>query len=91
MDRSNFTARYCSSRKLSVRFIAAAWCLVSTVTFIFYHATMISCITSYQLQPLIQSAEELVRRQDVHLVVEKGYNVEMVLKVYKIIILGLIL
>ena len=51
---------------------------------------MISCITSYQLQPLIQSAEELVRRQDVHLVVEKGYNVEMVLKVYKIIILGLI-
>ena len=42
---------------------------------------MISYITSYEPRQLIGSAEELVRRPDIHLLVEKGLNVEMILKV----------
>ena len=51
------------------------------MTFIFYHVSMISYITSYEPRQLIGSAEELVRRPDIHLLVEKGLNVEMILKV----------
>ena len=75
------TAGYCSSKKVTARSVAAAWCLVSLVTFILYHATMISYITAYKPEQLIHSVEELIHRPDVHLVVDKGYNIEAILKV----------
>ena len=42
---------------------------------------MISYVTSYHPQQLVTSAEELVRRPDVNLVVDEGLNIQIVLKV----------
>ena len=45
---------------------------------------MISYITSYHPKQLISSAEELVRRPDVNLVVDEGLNIQIVLQVCRI-------
>jgi hypothetical protein len=62
--------------------VVAAWCLVSLVTFEMYHATMISYITAYRPKQLISSAEELIHRSDVHMLVMEGYNIQSILLVF---------
>ena len=39
---------------------------------------MISYITTYQPKQLISSAEELIRRPDVHMLVQDGYNLQSI-------------
>lgn len=56
-------------------------CFASLIILSFYDATMISYITSYHPQKLVSSAEELVRRPDVNLVVDEGLNIQIVLQV----------
>jgi hypothetical protein len=70
--------RYCSTKKLAVRIVAGVLCLTSLVILVLYHATMISYITSYHPQQLITSAEELLRRPDVNLIVDEGLNIQIV-------------
>ena len=76
-----YVARYCSTKKISARFVAATWCLASLFIFTFYNVSMFSYITSYQPNKLISSANELVHRPDVYLLAQKGYNIESILKV----------
>ena len=42
---------------------------------------MISYITTYRPEKLISSADELIRRQDVHMLVMEGYNIQSILLV----------
>ena len=61
--------------------VAAVWCLSTFIIISLYRATLISYITLNRPQQLIHSAEELVQRPDVHLIVEDGLNVQAVLTV----------
>ena len=74
-------AQYCSTKNLDIRIVAGVWCLLILVIIVLYNATLISYITSYRPQQLINSAEEPIRRPDVNLIVDSGLNLEMVLKV----------
>ena len=42
---------------------------------------MISYITTYRPEKLISSADELIRRQDVQMLVMEGYNIQSILLV----------
>ena len=64
-----------------IRIIAAGWCLGSFFIFELYHATMISSITSYRPERLINSPQELIQRPDVHLIADQGLDIEVILKV----------
>ena len=76
------SGRKCSTKKLSIRIVAAVWCLGTFVIISLYRATLISYITLNRPEQLIHSAEDLVHRPNVHLLVEDGLNVQAVLKVF---------
>lgn len=61
--------------------MAAVWCLGTFIIISQYRATLISYITLNRPQQLIHSAQDLVQRPDVHLIVEDGLNVQAVLTV----------
>ena len=60
--------------------VAAVWCFATFVLIALYHQQLISYITFNRPEQLIHSAEDLVRRPEVRLLVEDGLNVQAVLK-----------
>ncbi|KAK4012977.1 hypothetical protein OUZ56_025225 [Daphnia magna] len=67
----------CSSRKLVVRVLAAAWCLAAAVLVNSYSSVLITYILAPNNPPLITSAYDLAQQDDIHLIVDKGRGIDV--------------
>ena len=63
---------YCYPKQLSVRSVAAVWCLGVFFLANFYSSTLISYITAQVPSPLIESVYDLPKKPDVYVAVEEG-------------------
>ena len=68
-------------KDLKIRLVASAWCLASFILGTYYSADLISYITVPTITPLIKSIRDLPERPDVHLVIDKGINLDAILSV----------
>lgn len=66
---------------LSIRLIAAAWCLTAFILVNGYCSTLITYVISHNNPPLIESVHDLVRDPTINLVVEKGKAFELMFTV----------
>ncbi|XP_059352537.1 uncharacterized protein LOC130700516 [Daphnia carinata] len=71
----------CSSQKLAVRVLAAAWCLAAAVLVNSYSSVLITYILAPNNPPLVTSAYDLAQKDDVHLIVDKGRGVDIFITV----------
>ncbi|KAI9553542.1 hypothetical protein GHT06_021460 [Daphnia sinensis] len=69
----------CSSRKLAVRVLAAAWCLAAAVLVNSYSSVLITYILAPNNPPLITSAYDLAQKDDVYLIVDKGRGIDILI------------
>lgn len=70
------------SKKLAIRIVFGAWCIVTLVLTEAYDSLFISYITAPIQQPLIKSIYELRTRPDVRLAVNKDFNMDMLFSVW---------
>lgn len=61
--------------KLKMQLAGGAWCLAALILTNYYSSALTSLITSTTPQPLVNSVEELASKDNVGLVVVKGYNI----------------
>ena len=72
----------CTSKKLMIRLIIGAWCLLAFVLVTAYQSVLISYIVTPVMQsPLANSIAELANKKDANLVVEKGLTTDLALTV----------
>lgn len=64
-----------------IRWLAASWCIATFLISTIYSCLLISFITSPHSYPMINSISDVPKRSDVHLVMNKGLNVEAVILV----------
>lgn len=63
------------------KIIASAWCLAVLIITTYYAGDLTSYITVPSYKPLIKSIYELSGRPDVHLVINKGDNEDVIISV----------
>ena len=72
----------CTSKKLMIRLIIGAWCLLAFVLVTAYQSVLVSFIMAPGIEPpLIKSLSDLVVKEHIHISVDKGKAFDMFLSV----------
>jgi len=73
---------FLASRRLALRLVAGALCILAFVLVTAYQSVLISFILAPGMQPpIISSVTDLAKKPDVHLVVDKGMAIDVFLTV----------
>lgn len=73
-----------TTRKLKMRLVGGAWCLVGLVLVTAYCSVITSFITAPNSEPLVETAKDVADRSNVKLVTVKAHAVEFILSVMNI-------
>jgi hypothetical protein len=76
------TGGYIPGKITSIRIVVGAWCLLTLVLVNVYKGVLISYVTATHEAPqLINSADDLTTKPEIHLVVNRGQATDFVLSV----------
>jgi hypothetical protein len=76
------TGGYIPGKITSIRIVVGAWCLLTLVLVNVYKGVLISYVTATHKAPqLINSADDLTTKPEIHLVVNRGQGTDFVLSV----------
>lgn len=77
----SLTGNFCLETSLSIRLIAAAWCLAAFVLYPAYSGTLISFIMSPNIRPIINSIRDIENVTGLSIAVDRGLATDALLQV----------
>ena len=75
--RLKMSGGQCVSKRLTIRLVVGAWCLVALFLGQAYNTTLITYVIAHNGQPLISSIHDIVNNPNIHVLVEKGWAMDM--------------
>ena len=70
------------NQKLTIRFLAGAWCVTCFVLVAAYSSVLISFVTSPYYNPLIESVYDIPKDPKIKITVDRGLFPDLVYRVY---------
>ena len=65
------------SNRLAIRLVVGAWCLVALFLGQAYNSTLITYVIAHNAQPLINSIHDIANNPNIHVLVEKGWAMDI--------------